>query len=30
MIKNPSGACCLGDVNREIKEAKLRIFPAAE
>ncbi len=27
-IKNPSGACCLGDVNREIKEAKLR-FPSA-
>src|SRR5207245_8088349 len=23
-IKNPSGACCLGDANREIKEAKLR------
>lgn len=28
-IKNPAGACCLGDVNREIKEAKLRQVPAA-
>ena len=28
-IKNPAGACCLGDVNLEIKEAKLRQDPAA-
>lgn len=28
-IKNPAGTCCLGDVNREIKEAKLRQVPAA-
>ena len=27
-IKNPAGACCLGDVNREIKEAMLRQVPA--
>ena len=27
-IKNPSGACCLGDVTREIKDAKLRLAPA--
>lgn len=27
--KNPAGDCCLGNVNREIKEAKLRQVPAA-
>jgi hypothetical protein len=23
-VKNPSGACCLGEVNKAVKEAKLR------
>ena len=28
-IKNPAGVCCLGEVNREIKEAMLRQVPGA-